>query len=74
MPSWSLHADKHRRFDALVLENFTVKEQGTPEELLEEAVQRGGLTPSAPARVAPQLGMPLEEARVLIERLKNRAG
>jgi selenocysteine-specific elongation factor len=65
------HAAKHRRFDAVALENLAVKEQGSPEELLEEAVQRGGLTPSSPPRVAQQLGMPLDEARVLIERLKD---
>src|SRR5262249_28003050 len=65
------HAAKHRRFDALALENLAVKEQGSPEELLEEAVQRGGLTPSNPPKVAQQLGMPLEEARALIDRLKE---
>jgi selenocysteine-specific elongation factor len=65
------HAAKHRRFDAAALENLTVKEQGSPEELLSEAVQRGGLTPSTPPKVAQQLGMPVEEARSLIERLKE---
>ena len=40
------HAPKHRRFDPAVLKNLAVKEQGTPEELLEEAVQRAGLTPN----------------------------
>lgn len=65
------HATRHRRFDAAVLENLAVKEQGSPEELLEEAVQRGGLTPVAPQKVAQQLGMPVEEARSLIERLKG---
>src|SRR5438270_8711962 len=64
------HAPKHRRFDAAVLENLAVKEQGTPSELLEEAIQRGGLTPTTPARVAQQLGMPLEEARSLLDELK----
>jgi selenocysteine-specific elongation factor len=66
------HAPKHRRFDAAVLENLAVKEQGTPSELLEEAIQRGGLTPATPARVAQQLGMPIEEARSLIEELKSQ--
>jgi selenocysteine-specific elongation factor len=65
------HAPKHRRFDAAVLENLAVKEQGTPAELLEEAVQRSGLTPTTPAKVAPQLGMPVEEARRLVEELKE---
>jgi selenocysteine-specific elongation factor len=65
------HAAKHRRFDAAVLENLTVKEQGTPAELLEEAVQRSGLTPTVPAKVGQQLGMPVEEARRLLEGLKE---
>jgi selenocysteine-specific elongation factor len=65
------HAAKHRRFESATLENLTVKEQGTPEELLEEAVQRGGLAPTTPVKVAAQLGMPPEEARALIERLKE---
>jgi selenocysteine-specific elongation factor len=67
------HALKHRRFDAAALDNLAVKEQGTPAELLEEAIQRGGLTPSTPAKVAQQLGMPLEEARSLIEELKSQS-
>jgi selenocysteine-specific elongation factor len=66
------HPPKHRRFDAAVLENLAVKEQGTPSELLEEAIQRGGLTPTPPAKAAQQLGMPLEEARALIEELKSQ--
>jgi selenocysteine-specific elongation factor len=65
------HAPKHRRFDAAVLENLTVKEQGTPAELLEEAVQRSGLTPTTPAKVGQQLGMPVEEARRLLNGLKE---
>jgi selenocysteine-specific elongation factor len=65
------HALKHRRFDAAVLENLAVKEQGTPAELLEEAVQQAGLTPTTSARVAQQLGIPPEEARSLIESLKT---
>jgi selenocysteine-specific elongation factor len=65
------HSPRHRRFDAAVLDNLAVKEQGTPEELLEEAIQRAGLTPATPSKVAPQIGMPLEEARVLIDSLKE---
>jgi len=64
------HAAKHRRFDAAALENLAVKEQGTPAELLEELVQRGGLVPTTPAKVAQQLGMPVEDARSLVMALK----
>ena len=64
------HAAKHRRFDPAVLENLAVKEQGTPEELLEEAVQRIRPGPIAAARIAPQLGLPLEAVREVLERLK----
>jgi selenocysteine-specific elongation factor len=66
------HAAKHRRFDDAALENLTVKEQGTPEELLAEAVERVGLSPTTAAKVAPQVSVPLEEASALIERLKEQ--
>ncbi|MCC2670060.1 MAG: SelB [Armatimonadetes bacterium] len=38
---------RHKRFDAAVLANLAVKERGTPDELVAEAVQRSGLTPAS---------------------------
>src|SRR5204863_2898676 len=43
------HPRRHRRFDASVLANLAVMEKGTPEELVAEAVRRGGLRPATPA-------------------------
>jgi selenocysteine-specific elongation factor len=63
---------RHRRFDPVVLANLGVKERGTPDELVAEAVQRAGLAPVAPAAVGQQLGMPVDEVRSLIEALKER--
>jgi selenocysteine-specific elongation factor len=63
---------RHRRFDAGVLANLAVKERGTPDELVAEAVQRSGLTPIAPPALALQLGMPAEEVRTHLESLKQR--
>jgi selenocysteine-specific elongation factor len=63
---------RHRRFDEGVLANLAVKEMGTPEELVAEAVQRSGLTPVAPPALALQLGMPPDEVRSLVSGLKER--
>jgi selenocysteine-specific elongation factor len=63
---------RHKRFDQAVLANLAVKEKGSPDELVAEAVQRSGLTPIAPQAVAHQLGMPPEEVRSLVEELKAR--
>jgi selenocysteine-specific elongation factor len=62
---------RHRRSDAAVLENLAVKEMGTPEELVAEAVQRSGLTPIAPPAIGMQLGVPADEVRRLVEILKE---
>jgi selenocysteine-specific elongation factor len=63
------HPSRHRRFNAEVLANLAVKEKGTPEELVAEAVERGGLRPATPAQVAQSLGMPAEAVRSLVDRL-----
>jgi selenocysteine-specific elongation factor len=63
------HPARHRRFHAGVLANLAVKEKGTPEELVAEAVERSGLRPAAPPAVAQSLGMPPEEVRSRIDRL-----
>jgi selenocysteine-specific elongation factor len=63
---------RHRRFDRAVLANLAVKEKGTPEELVAEVAQRGGLAPVTPAAIGQQLGMPAEEVRPLVEALKER--
>jgi selenocysteine-specific elongation factor len=65
-------ARRHRRFDAAVLANLTVKERGTPEELVAEAVQRHGLTAVAPARIAVDLGLPATEVAELFAALRSR--
>jgi selenocysteine-specific elongation factor len=63
---------RHKRFDAAVLANLAVKERGTPDELVAEAVQRSGLTPAAPPALAAGLGMPVDEVRELISGLVER--
>jgi selenocysteine-specific elongation factor len=63
---------RHRRFDAPVLANLAVKEKGTPDELVAEAVQRSNLTPVAPPALALQLGLPVDEIRALAAALKER--
>jgi len=63
---------RHRRFNEQVLANLAVKEMGTPEELVAEAVQRAGLAPVAPAAAALQLAMPAEEVASLVAGLKER--
>jgi selenocysteine-specific elongation factor len=63
---------RHKRFDAAVLENLAVKEMGTPEELIAEAVQRSGITPVGPQAIAQQLGMPLDEVKSLIAGMTER--
>jgi selenocysteine-specific elongation factor len=63
---------RHKRFDQAVLANMSVKEKGTPDELVAEAVQRSGLTPIAPPAVAQGLGMPVDEVRGLVDELKAR--
>lgn len=62
---------RHRRFQENVLANLTVKEKGTPEELVAEAVQRSGLTPVAPPAIGLQLGMPVDRVRELLGLLKE---
>jgi selenocysteine-specific elongation factor len=63
---------RHKRFDAAVLANLALKEKGTPEELIAEAVQRGGVTPVNVQTVAHQLGMPLEEVKGLVAAMAER--
>ncbi|HTE18221.1 MAG TPA: SelB C-terminal domain-containing protein, partial [Armatimonadota bacterium] len=63
---------RHRRFDDGVLANLAVKEMGTPDELLADAVQRAGITPVAPPALAMQLVMPLDEVRTWVGTLKER--
>ncbi len=63
------HPPRHRRFDNAVLAHLAVKETGTPEELVGEAVQRGALRPATPEHVAQQLGMPLPEVKPLVDSL-----
>ncbi|HEU4753907.1 MAG TPA: selenocysteine-specific translation elongation factor, partial [Armatimonadota bacterium] len=63
---------RHKRFDEAVLANTRVKEKGTPDELVAEAVQRAGLAPIAPPAVAQGLGIPVEEVRALMQALKER--
>lgn len=63
---------RHKRFDASVLENLTIKEMGTPEELIAEAVQRSGITPVGPQAIAQQLGMPVDEVKSLIAGMTER--
>ncbi|MFN3650458.1 MAG: selenocysteine-specific translation elongation factor [Armatimonadota bacterium] len=63
---------RHRRFDEAVLSNLTVKEMGTPDELVAEAVQRAGITPVAPPALAVSLGMPVEEVRRMVASLLER--
>jgi selenocysteine-specific elongation factor len=65
------HPLKHRRFDAAALGSLAVKEQGTPEELILQAVARSGLTPIAPAQIAQQLGHPVEETRARMAALRE---
>jgi selenocysteine-specific elongation factor len=59
-----------RRFNASVLENLRVKEAGTPEELVAEAVERAGLKPSNPQELARTLGMADTEVRPYVDALK----
>lgn len=54
-------APRHRRHDAAVLEALAVRERGSPEELVAQAVERQGLSPAAPALVARSLGLPEAE-------------
>ncbi len=63
---------RHKRLDEAVIANLGVKEKGTPDELVAEAVGRGGLTPVQPQTVTMQLGMPLEEVRALLPELIER--
>ncbi|MBM3457352.1 MAG: hypothetical protein FJX77_02285, partial [Armatimonadetes bacterium] len=63
---------RHRRFDAAVLANLAVKEQGTPIELVAEAVQRHQLTPVAPPVLAQELSLPVEEVRALVRALTEQ--
>ena len=62
---------KHRRFVQSVLNNLAVKEKGTPGELVAEAVERAGLTPTPPQKVAQELGMPVSEVSALFQDLKE---
>jgi selenocysteine-specific elongation factor len=48
---------KHRRFDASILDALAIRERGTPDELVSQAVRRSGLTPMRPAAIATQLGL-----------------
>lgn len=63
---------RHKRFDDAVLANLAIKEKGTPDELVSEAVQRSGLTPVGPQPIANQLGLPLEEVRSHFATLAER--
>ena len=57
---------RHRRSDAEVLRILAVKETGTPQELVAEAVGRHHLTPVGPPPLALELGLPVEEVRELL--------
>lgn len=61
---------RHRRFNQAVLENLAIKEKGTPAELVAEAVERAGLTPVQPQKIAQELGMPVPEVSALVEELR----
>ena len=63
------HPRRHRRFDEAVLANLDVKESGTPEELVAEAVERRGLAPVSPPALGTELGMPVEQVRSLVQGL-----
>ena len=63
---------RHKRFDDAVLANLAVKEKGTPDELVAEAVQRSGITPIGPSPIATQLGFPLDEVRAHFAALVER--
>lgn len=63
---------RHKRFDEAVLANLAIKEKGTPDELVSEAVQRSGLTPVGPQPVAAQLGLPVDEVRIHFAALADR--
>jgi selenocysteine-specific elongation factor len=52
---------KHRRFDPGVLAALAIRERGTPDELVRQAVQRGGLKPTRPPQLASQLGISLAD-------------
>jgi selenocysteine-specific elongation factor len=65
------HPVKHRRFDEAVLSALAVKEEGTPEELILQAVARSGLTPVAPPAIAQQLGHGVEETRARMTALRE---
>ena len=62
---------RHKRLDPAVIANLAIKEKGTPDELVAEAVARGGLTPVQAQTVAMQLGMSLDEVRSLLPGLKE---
>lgn len=62
---------RHRRFNQAVLDNLRIKEKGTPGELVAEAVERAGLTPVHPQKIAQELGMPLTEVAELFRQLKE---
>lgn len=63
---------RHKRFDSAVLANMSLKEKGTPDELVAEAVQRSNLTPIAPQALGMTLGMPVDEVRRWVAELKER--
>jgi selenocysteine-specific elongation factor len=63
---------RHKRFDEGVLANLAIKELGTPDELVSEAVQRSGITPVGPAPIAAQLAFPIDEVRAHFVALAER--
>lgn len=63
---------RHKRFDDAVLANLAIKEKGTPDELVAEAVQRAGITPVGPSPIATQLSLSLDEVRAHFETLAER--
>jgi selenocysteine-specific elongation factor len=71
-PVIDAHPAKHRRFDDAVLEALAIRERGTPDELVSQAVLRSGLTPVRPAQIASQLGMsPVDLAPVVSQLLER---
>jgi selenocysteine-specific elongation factor len=66
------HPAKHRRFETDALAALAIRERGTPDELVSQAVQRGGLTPTRPAQLSSQLGIAPAELEPVVTQLLER--
>jgi selenocysteine-specific elongation factor len=63
---------KHRRFEDGVLAALAIRERGTPDELVSQAVQRGGLKPTRPPQLASQLGIAATDLAAVVTLLLER--